>query len=233
MHAIDHHNDSRGFSLIELVIAMTVTLVIMGAATTLIAGALRIRARENQKSDALADAQRAINIMSREIADAGFNINPGMGIVASESDQHRIRFRANLNRFDTSLSPTDPSRTSVFDPGEDVSYFINLADNTKYLARHDEFRTGPGDGDTVLANRLDSFNIHYFDQRVAYTAPPGETDIVTTATEVAPNLAKYIVIAVSVNLDQIGTEGSPGYQRAYTVLLCSDVALRNNNLSNY
>ncbi len=53
--------------------------------------------------------------------------------------------------------------------GEDITYFINEADNTKYLARHDVF----GNGSTVLANRIDSMNIHYFDQKVTYTAAAG------------------------------------------------------------
>ena len=230
MQEIHHPKGSRGFSLIELVIAMAVTLVVMGMATTLLAGALRIRSRENQKSDALADAQRAINIMSREIADAGFDLNPNMGIVAAESGPHQIRVRSNLNKYVIS----DAGRNSVAPPGdvgEDVTYFINEAVNTKYLARHD--KGGPNDGDTVLANRLDFFNIHYYDQRVAYTTAPNSTDITTSATEVPPNLAKYIVIAVSVTLNEQGTPGSPGYQPPWTVLLSSDVTLRNANLANY
>ena len=37
----------QGFSLLELMIALTVTLIIMGAATTLLATSLRTRTREN------------------------------------------------------------------------------------------------------------------------------------------------------------------------------------------
>ena len=63
---------SDGFSLLELIIAMAITMTLMTAAATLLANALRVRTRENQKSDALADTQRALNIMSREIANSGF-----------------------------------------------------------------------------------------------------------------------------------------------------------------
>jgi hypothetical protein len=45
--------------------------------------------------------------------------------------------------------------------------------------------------------------------------------------------AKYIVIAVSVTLDEVGVRGSPGYQPKYSVLLCSDVTLRNTQLWDY
>jgi hypothetical protein len=69
---------------------------------------------------------------------------------------------------------------------------------------------------------------------VTYTAPPAGTDITGwSADPVAPASAKYIVIAISVTLDPVGTPGSPGYQPPYTVLLCSDVTLRNMDLWNY
>ncbi len=229
MNSSNHKNSSGGFSLLELLIAMAITMALMTAAATLLANALRVRSRENQKSDALADTQRALNIMSREIANAGFNMT-GNGIVAADSGLHEIRIRSNLNRYDYDASVTDASRADVQDAGEDITYFINAADNTMYLARHDKY----GTGSTVLANRVDSLNIHYFDQKVTYTAPPGGNDITDkSAAEVLPANAKYIVIAVSVTLDAVGSRNSPGYQPGYTVLLCSDVMLRNTDLWSY
>jgi prepilin-type N-terminal cleavage/methylation domain-containing protein len=226
MSSAKNKNSSSGFTIIELIIAMAITLTMMVAATTLLANALRIRTRENQKSDALADVQRALNIMSREIADSGFNLTDN-GIVSADSGANKIRIRSNLNRYDYDASVSDASRANVQDSGEDITYFINLADNTNYLARHDLY----GTGSTVLANRIDSMTIHYFDQKVSYTAPPGGSDITNvSAAEVAPANAKYIVIAVSVTLDAIGTAGQPGYQPPYSVLLCSDVTLRNSDL---
>jgi len=229
MSSVNKKATSGGFSLLELLIAMVITMALMTAASSLLANALRVRSRENQKSDALADTQRAINIMSREIANAGFNMI-GNGIVPGESGLNEIRIRSNLNKFDYDPSVSDDSRKNVEDPGEDITYFINEADNTMYLARHDRY----GTGSTVLANRIDSMNIHYFNQKVTYTAPPGGSDITDkSATEVAPESAKYIVIAVSVTLDAVGKPGSPGYQPPYSVLLCSDVTLRNADLWTY
>lgn len=232
MSSLDKNAASRGFSLLELLIAMVVTLSLMTVATSLLASALRVRTRENQKSDALADTQRALNIMSREIANAGFNLTNN-GIVAAESNATKIRVRANLNRFDYSAGVTDTMRNTVGESGEDLTYFLNDADNTKYLVRHDEYLT-VGNASTVLANRIDSMNIHYFDQKVTYTAPPGGGDITNaSATEVSPASAKYIVIAISVTLDAVGDPGTDGYQPPYSVLLCSDVALRNTTLWGY
>ena len=227
MSSLTKKNTEGGFSILELVVALVITMALMTAAATLLANALRMRTRENQKSDALADTQRAINIMSREIANTGFNLTTN-GIVAADSGLNSIRIRANLNRFEDGVDAD--SKNNVIDPQEDITYFINEAENTKYLARHDRF----GSGSTVLANRIDGMNIHYFDQKVTYTAPQAGSDITNvSAAEVPPANAKYIVIAIAVTLDQIGVPGSPGYQPAYSVLLCSDIALRNTDLWSY
>ena len=229
MSSLNKNASSGGFSLLELLIAMVITMALMTAAATLLANALRVRSRENQKSDALADTQRALNIMSREIANSGFNLNNN-GIVAAESGLNKIRVRSNINRYDYDPSVSDLSRSSIIDGEEDITYFLNEAEKTKYLVRHDEY----GSGSTVLANRIDGMNIHYFDQKVTYTAAPGASDISNKSKdEVAPAAAKYIVIAIAVTLDAVGTPGQPGYQPAYSVLLCSDVALRNSGLWGY
>jgi len=221
---------TSGFSLLELIIAMAITMALMTAASTLLANALRVRSRENQKSDALADTQRALNIISREIANAGFNLNNN-GIVVADSGLNQLRIRSNLNRFDYDPPVTAAMRASVTDSGEDITYFLNEVEQTKYLARNDQY----GTGNTVLANRIDSLNFHYFDQKVTYTALPSDDDITNPSAAEVTDLtkAKYIVIAVSVTLDEVGTSGSPGYQPKYSVLLCSDVTLRNTQLWNY
>jgi type II secretory pathway pseudopilin PulG len=231
MNPLNKKASSSGFSLLELLIAMVITMALMTAATTLLASALRMRSRENQKSDALADTQRALNIMSREIANSGFNLTNN-GIVTAESGLNRIRIRSNLNRFDFAASDIARNNIQVIDEdkGEDITYFLNEAENTKYLVRHDPF----GSGSTVLANRIDGMNIHYFDQKVTYTAPPAASDITNvSAPEVAPGNATYIVIVIAVTLDAVGTPNTPGYQPPYSVLLCSDATLRNADLWTY
>ena len=226
-----------GFSLFELIIAMTITLVVLTIATTLLSRALNIRNRSNENVDALADAERALNILSREISQTGFNLSDN-GIVPADSitdanGNSTIRVRANLNRFDTAASMA--ARTSICvqgeDAGEDVKFYIQPAANTTLLARYDALAPGGGEA-TVVANRLDSLRVHYFAQRVTYSTD--RCDITgASQAEVAPANAKYIVLAVCVRQQATGAPGSPGYQPAHNLLLTSDVALRNANLTNY
>ena len=146
----DNAKNMAGFSLVELLIAMTVTLVMLGIATTALTTGYRIRDREESVTDAAADAQRALNIMSREIANAGFNLNTN-GIVPGDSSATSIRIRSNLNKYDATAS--EASRNGVIDPGEDIKFFVNTANNTDYLVRHDA--NALGNKTTVLANRVD------------------------------------------------------------------------------
>jgi len=231
------NNAERGFSLLELLIAMTLTIVITGLACTLLARSLNIRTKTNANADALADAQRALNIMSREIANAGFNLTDN-GIVAGDSTtdsngNSTLRLRANLNKFNASATTgaRNGIGTAGEDAGEDVKYFIYSAANTNLLARYDAYVVAGGKS-TVLANRLDSLHIHYYSQKVTYTT--AGCDITgTSSAEISPDAAKYLVLAVCVQLTAVGTPGGPGYQPATSVLLVSDVTLRNSNLPVY
>ena len=218
--AANEFSSSAGFSLLELIIAMTVTLVALLIGTTLLAGGFNVRYRENQRSEALADAQRAINIMSREIGNTGFGMNSN-GIVASDSGATSIRVRANLNAY----SGTGFKETAQ-DPEEDIKYYIYTSGSTQVIARYD-INTNTA---APLANRIDSLQIHYYGGKVTYqSADCGIT--APGATQVAPNEAQYVVLTVCVQLPEVGRPGAPGYQPASVVQLTSDVTLRNSSQS--
>jgi len=217
-----------GFSLYELLIAMAVTLVVMVIAVTLVAGAFNIRARENQRSDALVDAQRALNYMTREIANSGFGLRNN-GIVEADSNLSAIRLRANLNAF---MRQTTSQFTS--DADEDVQYRLVDDGTNSYVVRLD---INTNNQTTILANRIDGLRIRYYGGKVSYTpnSNPAICDIANvSAAEVAQKKdAKYVVITLCVNLPQRGSPGVAGYQAASRVRLVSDVVLRNAELSAY
>jgi prepilin-type N-terminal cleavage/methylation domain-containing protein len=234
-----------GFSLIELMVAMAVTLVLMTLASKVLMECFNIRSRQDTRAATLADVQRALNIISREVSSAGYGLTTN-GIVGCsgsattcDSDNISIRVRSNLNRFDTSPADADTS-----DDNEDVKFFLNDSANTRYLVRYNANATDITS--TVLANRIDALQFYYFDERVTYTAQTYDPDtpaaaLITNAkdsagaaqAEVAPDLAKYVVIAIVVHLEAVGTPGTDGYQPETQEMLVSDVTLRNNDLTNY
>lgn len=216
-------NSQHGFSLIELIIAMSVTIVIATIASTLVAQSFRMRAREDARSDAIADAHRALNIVSREIANSGFGLIDN-GIVPGDTGPSSIRFRANLNAYtrDAAGNPVAGSE-AVKDRDEDIKYMMyndNEA-NRHYLVRYDAIlgAIDQREGTTVLANRLDSFELKYFDSTGA------ELDVVNTPAAVIS--AWKVRIKVGVVLPAQGQPGSPGHQPESIINLESDVVLRN------
>lgn len=221
-----NHNQARrerGFSIVEMMIAMTITLVIAGMSATLLGQSYRMRSREDSRSDAVADAQRALNIVSREIANSGFGLIDN-GIVPGDTNNVSIRMRANLNAY-----TTESGNAQVSDPDEDIKYlmYIDDAENRHYLVRLDAVvaQTDRPKATTVLANRLDSFQLQYFDSAGA------EIDV--TALPAAVVNAWKVRITVGVNLPADGQPGSPGYQPASTIQLVSEVVLRNASQITY
>lgn len=220
-----------GFSLLELLISMTVTLVIMTIGSILLASSFTIRNRENQRSSAIADAQRALNIMSREIANAGYGLSSNGIVTGGDSSLNQIRVRSDL----------DLSGATDW-VSEDVKYILVNDANGSFIVRMD---LQPTQTTAMIANRIDGLKIRYYDERVTYTIGNCMTGVAncdisnvrnsggTLQTEVTPDNAKYIVLVLSVTLPPVGTPGSPGYQPPSATQLVSTVTLRNSNLQIY
>jgi prepilin-type N-terminal cleavage/methylation domain-containing protein len=161
----------RGFSLLELIIAMTITLAVMVAASSLLASSLRTRTRENLRSEALAAAQRALNIMSREISNSGYGLTDN-GIVVVDSNASSIRVRANLDN-NTDLNGID----------EDVRFILQPATSNNQIVRYDN--SNPGNLPPILATNIESLTIKYLN---------------VAGTDVSPASAERVSIEVKVNL---------------------------------
>jgi len=223
MRAVNAKKSEAGYTLAELMVAMVVTLVLTGLAGKFLEGSFNVRLREDERSVGLADAQRALNIMSREVANSGFGLS-GNGLVAADSNAGAIRVRANLNAFEGV-----DSSSRVSDPSEDVRYRLISNSSNSYIERLD---VNTGARVAVLANRVDDFTIAYFSDKVIYTAD--DCEITADAAEVTDKRnARYVVIAVCVDLPERGAPGSTGYQPPSAVQLTSAVALRNANLTKY
>ena len=137
-------NNQAGFSLLEVLIAMGITITIMTLATTLLAASFRVRSREDRKSDAVADVQRALNIMTREIANAGLKLPDGLaavsknGVVANDSDNESLRVVSNLNGMPDSANGYFEDG-DVDDTDEDLK-FLMYVDSTigqRYIVRYE------------------------------------------------------------------------------------------------
>jgi prepilin-type N-terminal cleavage/methylation domain-containing protein len=171
MHKHQPKND-RGFSLIELLIAVAISLTILTAATTLLTRSLGTRTRENLRSEALAATQRGLNIMSREIGNSGFGLNDN-GIVTTDSTSTSIRVRADLDN-DWNVGERD----------EDIRYIYQSANQV--IARYDAAIGGTA---VPLASGVSALTLTYWDAT--------NTVIANSANYVN---AERVTIDISVNL---------------------------------
>ena len=229
MNTNQSHSDA-GFSLVELILAMGITIVMAGLASALLAGSFSSRTRENQRTEALADTQRGLNLMTREIANSGYALTDN-GIVGADSGLNSIRVRANLN-----AASGETTSDSATDRDEDIKYALYTESNNSYIVRLDVNSSAQ---EMVLANRVDALKFHYYADRVTYQT--ADCDITNVRDqfgnpvgEVAQKSgARYIVLSICVVLPAVSTPGAPGYQPQSSIQLVSDIALRNAQLFNY
>ena len=205
-------NKSKGFSLIELAIAMTVTLVLLGLISTLFARASSTRNRESRRTDALVSAQAALNVISREISNSGYGIiglNYGgtkynavsnNGLILADCNSQRIHFRADID-----------NDTSTGDLGEDVTYFFDST--TRSILRYDP---NAAQKTSIVVNKISSITLTYYDYTGNSSTPSAAKTVPTLDTS-------RVTINITVDLDPV--EGQPSNQK---VKLASDVTLRNS-----
>ncbi len=202
---IRKNNKTAGFSLIELLIAMTVTIVLLGIVSTLFSGVMSTRKRESSRTDALTAAQAALNVMSREVSNSGYGLNNN-GLITGDSTTQKIHFRSNVVN-------TDATTTS---PGEDVTYFYDTV--TQSIVRYDA--NGAGINKpliSVIVNRVSKVDFKYFDYI-------GDSSIPSAAKNIPTSDTARVTITVTVDLEAV--RGQPSGQ---SVKLTSDVTLRNSD----
>jgi len=135
-----------GFSLIELLISMVLTMIILGVAILTYSSGMKSREEENSRTDALTSAQAALNVMSREISNSGFGLTSN-GIVVADSNIDRVRFRANISADDLLTN----------DEAEDITYFYDA--DTQSILRYD-----PQVGTSAVVNRISRVEFRYLDR---------------------------------------------------------------------
>lgn len=199
--------DARGFSLLELILAMTIMLIVLGLAFSLFGRSLTTRQRESSRTDALTSAQAALNVLSREIANSGYGLVTN-GIVSGDSNDRQLHILSNV--INTNVNITDP--------GEDITYFYEPVSQS--ILRYDANKGGPGVGETsVIINRISNVQFRYFDY---VGSNPVGTEVLP-ATGSKTNTGRVRVL-ITVSLEPVAGQPNP-----QSVQLISDVTLRNSD----
>lgn len=209
-----------GFSLLELMVAMTITLILTGLAFSLLAATLRQKSRATKETAAISDANQSLSWLTSEIMNAGFGLSTNG--ICSDSTEEKIHIRANLNAF---LGET--TSNTVTDQGEDVVYQLaNKPDGGTALIRSD---VGINETQGVVGTLIDNTDVD----------SDGDGDglnfqyLDASGNAIAPEQAVRVVVSVRVILPPVGVPGSDGYQPQRTKTVTAPIVLRNSQLGAY
>jgi len=200
-------NCAAGFSLVELIVSMTIMLVILGAAVATFSGALATQSYQSARTDALTSAQAAINLMSREIGNSGYGLERGIlasnGLVLADCTATRLHFRANTNNYNSTTS----------DSGEDVTFYYDSSSQS--IVRYDASNGGTSSG---IINQVSNVQFVYWDYATNGSA---------TQVSVPSDNTARVTIKLTVLLAKDKTDATS----KLNVKVESDVTLRNSQYS--
>lgn len=194
-----------GFSLVELLLCLAISAIVLGAAVSAFSGALASRSYQSARTDAIVSAEAAINIMSREIGNAGYGLLTN-GLVLADSNASRIHFRSNVSN----------SNFTTSDPNEDVTFFCDGCDaDGGSVVRFDAYNGGSTSG---IINSVSNVQFQYWDYNQLTHAVTGPFAAPTVDTG-------RVTITLTVVLTNV--HGAPAGASS-NVTVTSDVTLRNS-----
>jgi prepilin-type N-terminal cleavage/methylation domain-containing protein len=204
----------KGFSLIELIICLVITLVILGGAVAIFSRALSTRERESGRVDAITAAQAALSVMSREIGNSGYGLYQDNGLVIADCTADKIRFRANVENVDPSGGGANTSQ-----PGEDVVYLYDAPSQS--VVRFDRNAPNPAGGLGVtsgIINQVSNVDFVFHNYALDGSGFTSATSPVADTTHVTAR----VTINLYVTLPDVTGQPSGRIEK-----VSSDVTLRN------
>jgi type IV pilus assembly protein PilW len=204
-----YKNNERGFSLVELLIAMTIGLIILAALSSTFLMQRKIYDVQEQVAEMVQNARAAMDMMSREIRMGGYDPTSA-GFDGITYDAHQLQIQANIDD-DEDIINADGS----YDENENITYTY-YDENSAYPY---QIKRKTGNGNFVsFAENIEAFTFNYLDSSGNAT---------TTTSDIRQ--IKITIIARTAKPDRDYTHPTYGdHYRRYT--LSSVITPRNLNL---
>lgn len=159
-YRLRHMAIQSGFMLIEILIAMAVGMILLGAATSVFIMHDRANDREEQLADMVQTARSALDMIGREVRMAGYN--------PADADFSGIPYNPAKLTIQADLSgnqPNSPPDGDLGDPNERIMYV--------YDARNHQIDRNTGSGNQPFAENVEAFEFRYLDNTGAPTTTTG------------------------------------------------------------
>jgi type IV pilus assembly protein PilW len=162
--------NSRGFTLVEIMIALFLSGVIMAAVSTVFISQQRTFTAQDQVVEMQQNLRAALQIIEREIRMAGYNPTGAAGAGITFASAGQLSFTQDLN---------DDGDVSLLDPDENIDFGFSVADD----GNRDGIPNAPpvflrrqinGGGYQAIAENIDAIEFRYLDAAGAVTATPAD-----------------------------------------------------------
>lgn len=189
--------DSKGMTLIEVLVAITITVIVIGGIYTLLVYSQRISVGQTYVAEMQQNARVALDMMSREILMAGYD--------PTNTDYLVLRIPPILDASPTSIRVlADLNQDSdTNDANEDITFQWNSSTN--------ELSRDSGSGAKVLSANITSFSITY--DPAATTLSTGASSGDTALGVVSASgfkVGHWIYVSDGTNLDNVFITGIAG-----------------------
>ncbi|OGP17281.1 MAG: hypothetical protein A2V21_302850 [Deltaproteobacteria bacterium GWC2_55_46] len=200
----------RGFTLVEVLIAIVITSVVSLAIYSLYTTFFKQSQIEDLKVEAQQNARVSLNMLERELMNAGYAA--GTADVITDATSSLIEFIYTDPETDTSLSLTAGKRLKV-------KYWLQTTGGVQYLVKKTDNLSDATTGSTEqVAPYVNSITFTYYDLDGA--------EIADTSTQPDRNSVKFVTVnMVTRTKSNIGSTGAPA-----TFTLETHIRLRNIGL---
>jgi Tfp pilus assembly protein PilW len=208
----------KGYTVIELLVAMAMSLAILGAARTMyVLQAHTVKAQENQM-EAEEYARVTLDTMAREIRNLGYF--PKITACTSPANTKGIVSATSASINFAYDADADGNCTST---GENITYTYDAT--TKDISR-----TADGSTQTLTNGNISAFQLIYYPRQTSGTAPApycSSTGVPSGCSgTLSTNLGNVQRVYISLTVDLKRTDARVGGQ--HSVAMNSSVNLRNH-----
>ncbi len=185
-----HLKNKRGLTMVELLVAGTIGVVLLGVAIIVFTSQEKALKKENEMTEVRSKGRHAINVIAKDLRMAGTGLPPNEGITSMGTTS--VTFRSNVDGVDTTVPPGAVGSKAI-NAGLSV---INVVDATgfsdnDYMVIYDPaFKTVHYS--TVSSTSSGSPNTISFDDAI-----PGDITFAKNSRFVSINQYKTITISLS------------------------------------
>ncbi|OPY80615.1 MAG: hypothetical protein A4E70_01651 [Syntrophus sp. PtaU1.Bin005] len=206
------HKSDNGFTLVEVMVALAVSLVLLGAIWGFFENQHRNYSTQERLTEMQQNARVGLEMMTREIRMAGYNPTGGLSVCAgtnmasatnspcvgiSNASGNTVSFSADLNG-NGAVTPA----TASANPGENISYSIYTCGNHQCLGRTSNGSLQP------LADHITGLTLTYYDS--------------------SDGVAADLSLIRKVKISLVAATSAPDFKNVTrTMTLTADVTLRN------